>query len=87
MHKLAPFLRVPRLGGTPGLRLFGGFAFQGALQGLVEGGLGFVVFLLGDEALFVLDFEVEEFVLEGLEEHRRAASGRLGPWGGRVRTR
>lgn len=44
------------------LGLFGGFAFKGALEGLVEGGFGFVVFLLGDAALLVLDFEVKEFV-------------------------
>jgi hypothetical protein len=38
-------------------------AFQGALEGLIQGGLGFFVFLLADAALFVFDFEVEEFVL------------------------
>jgi len=59
------FARRTAEGGCPHileLGLFCGFAFQGALEGLVESGLGFFVFLLGDEALLVLDFEVEEFV-------------------------
>jgi hypothetical protein len=41
-----------------------GFAFQGALQCLVQCGFGFLVFLLTDAALFVFDFEVEEFVFQ-----------------------
>ena len=44
-----------------------GFAFQGALQGLVEGGLGFFVFLARDAALFVFDFEFEDLFFQGLE--------------------
>jgi len=43
--------------------LLGGLALQGALQGVVQGGLGFVVFLLGDAALLVFHFELEEFIL------------------------
>ena len=39
------------------------FAFQGALEGLVQGGLGLFVFLLGDAALFVFDFEFEQLFL------------------------
>lgn len=38
-------------------------AFQGAFQGLIQGGLGLFVFLLADAALFVFDLEVKEFVL------------------------
>ncbi len=38
-----------------------GFAFQGALEGLIEGGFGFLVFRLGDLALSAFDFELEEF--------------------------
>ncbi len=38
-------------------------AFQGALEGLVQGGLGFFVFLLADAALFVFDFEFEQLIL------------------------
>jgi hypothetical protein len=51
----------PRRNGTA-LR-FLGFAFQSPLESLVQGRLGLFVFLLADEALFVFDFEVEEFVL------------------------
>ena len=36
-------------------------AFQGALQGLVQGCFGFFVFLLTDLALLVFDFQLEEF--------------------------
>jgi hypothetical protein len=36
-------------------------AFQGALQGLVQSGFGFFVFLLADSPLFVFDFQLEEF--------------------------
>ena len=45
----------------PALRLLGGFAFQGTLEGLVQGGFGFFVFLLGNLALLVFDLEIEEF--------------------------
>ena len=44
------------------------FAFQGALQRLVQGGFRLFVLLLTDEALFVLDFEVEEFVLQAFQQ-------------------
>ena len=41
---------------------FLGLALQGALESLIEGGLGLFVFLLADASLFVFDLEVEEFV-------------------------
>jgi hypothetical protein len=44
------------------LRLgFLGFAFQGALEGLIEGGLGFLVFCWRDLVLAAFDFQLEEF--------------------------
>jgi len=46
-----------------------GFAFQGALEGLVEGGFGFLVLRLRDLALAAFDFELEEFFLEAFEQH------------------
>ena len=55
------------------LRLLG-FALQGALQGLIEGGFGAVVFLLGDAALFVFHFELEEFFFQGFEQHGGGAT-------------
>lgn len=39
-----------------------GFALQGAIQGLIEGGLGLLVFRLRDLALPAFDFELEEFL-------------------------
>jgi len=44
-----------------------GFASQGALQCLIQGGLGFFVLLLTDAALFVFDFEFEEFIFQAFE--------------------
>ena len=49
---------------------FLGFAFQGALQGLIEGGFGAFVFLLRDAALFVLHFELEDFFFQCFQQHR-----------------
>ena len=45
------------------------FAFKGALQGLIEGGFGFFVFVVRDAALFVFDFELEELFFQGFEQH------------------
>jgi len=45
-----------------------GFAFQGALEGLVQGGFGFFVLLLTDAALFVFDFEFEEFFFQAFQQ-------------------
>jgi hypothetical protein len=45
------------------------FAFQGALEGLVQGGLRAFVFLLADAALFVFDLELEEFFFQAFEQH------------------
>jgi hypothetical protein len=57
-------------GGTPALRLcLLRFAFQGALEGLVQGGLGAFVFLLADAALFVFHFELEELFFQAFEQH------------------
>ena len=44
-----------------------GFASQGALQGLIQGCLGFFVLLLTDETSLVLDFEFEEFFFQAFE--------------------
>ncbi len=40
---------------------FLGFALQGALERLIQGGFRFLVFRLGDLALAAFDFELEEF--------------------------
>lgn len=48
---------------------FLGFAFQGALQRLIQRGFCAFVFLLADDALFVFDFELEDFFFQGLEQH------------------
>src|ERR1039457_246617 len=50
------------------------FSFQGALQSLIEGGLGALVFLLRDAALFVFHFELEDFIFQGFEQPRRRAA-------------
>ena len=57
-----------------------GFALQGALQRLIEGGLGFLVFGLRDLALAALDFELEEFFFQGIEQDggRAGCRGRRG---------
>ncbi len=44
-------------------------AFDGAFQGSVERGFGFVVFLLRDLALLVLDFQLKEFFLQSFQQH------------------
>jgi hypothetical protein len=44
------------------------FASQSALEGLVQGGFGFFVLLLTDAALFVFDFELEEFFFQAFEQ-------------------
>ena len=43
------------------------FTFQSALQRLVKRGFGFVILLLADPALFVFDFQFEEFVFQALQ--------------------
>ena len=53
---------------TFGLR-FLRFAFQGALERLIQGGLCAFVFLLADAALLVFYFEMEELFLQAFEEH------------------
>jgi len=59
--KIPTLSHKPRQGwGTRFLR-FLVLSFQGSLQGVVQGGFCFLVFLLGDAALFVLDFQFEEF--------------------------
>src|SRR5258705_1389062 len=49
------------------------FALDGSFQRAIEGGFGLLVFLLRDLALLVLDFELEEFFLQRLEQHGRAS--------------
>ena len=39
------------------------FPLEGAFQGLVQRGLGLVVFLLRDASLLVIEFQLEEFFL------------------------
>jgi len=46
------------------------FAFQGALQGLIQSSFSLFVLLLRDLALLVFDFEFEEFVFQSLQKHR-----------------
>ena len=55
-------------------------ALDGALQRAVQRGFGFFVFLLGDLALLVFDFELEEFFFQCFEQHR-------GSWRRRCRRR
>ena len=45
-----------------------GFALQGALQCLIEGGLRFFVLLLTNETLLVFDFEFEKFFFQAFEQ-------------------
>jgi hypothetical protein len=45
-----------------------GFALQGALQCLIEGGFRFFVLLLTNETLLVFDFEFEEFFFQAFEQ-------------------
>src|SRR5580765_8760684 len=68
--RLSPHFRTSELG-------FLAFALQGSLQCLVQGCLGSFVFLLADAALFMLDLELEEFILQTFKQ--------LGwiPWRGR----
>src|SRR5579863_1204235 len=79
----------PRAGGQPRPAVptqsvirgsgFLGFALQRVLQGLVQRGFRFFVLLLRDVALFVLDFELEEFFFQGFKQHGSgASSGRRG---------
>ena len=44
------------------------FAFQGSLESLVQGGFGFFVLLLTDAALFVFDFQFEEFLFQAFKQ-------------------
>jgi hypothetical protein len=46
------------------------FAFQGALQGLIQSGFSLFVLLLRNLALLVFDFEFKEFVFQSLQKHR-----------------
>src|SRR5579872_903491 len=48
-----------------------------ALESLVQGGFGLLVFLLGDTSLLVLKFELKKFFLQGVQQHRGLAQ-RLG---------
>jgi len=45
-----------------------GFALQGALQCLIEGGFRFFVLLLTNETLLVFDFEFEKFFFQAFEQ-------------------
>jgi len=61
-----------RTGETPVLHIpladFDCASLHGSLQRLVQRGLGFLVFLLRDSALFVFDFELEDFFFQGFEQ-------------------
>jgi hypothetical protein len=59
---------------------FLGFAFQGALEGLIQGGLRLQIFFPRDFPLCVLYFELEELFFQAFEEHgRRTARSRGSP--------
>jgi hypothetical protein len=47
---------------------FGYSALRCALQGLVQGGFGFLVFLLRDSALLVFDFELEDLFFQSSKQ-------------------
>ena len=49
--------------------LFQRCAFEGAFQSLIERRSGLFVLLLRDPALFMLHFELKQFVLQRFEEH------------------
>ena len=49
---------------------FLGFAFQGAVQRLVERGFRLLVFFFRNLALAAFDFELEEFFLQHAEQRR-----------------
>src|ERR1700733_13569793 len=63
------------VGGKLALR-FLGFPLECALQGLVLRGLGFVVLLLRNAALFMIEFQLEELFFQGLKQHVGSRSGR-----------
>jgi hypothetical protein len=44
-----------------------GFALQRAIEGLIEGGFGLLVFRWRDLALPAFDFELEEFFFQCIE--------------------
>ena len=58
--------------------LLGGFALESSLQGVVQGGFCFFILLLRDAALFVFDFELEEFFFQPFEEHGGGSARRSG---------
>jgi hypothetical protein len=47
---------------------FGYYALHCALQGLVQRGFGFLVFLLRDSALLVFDLELEDLFFQGSKQ-------------------
>src|SRR4029077_14746859 len=71
----------PQGGGVPRTirvsGLFGSFALEGALQSVVEGGLGLLVFLLRNVPLLVVDFELEKLFFQSFEQHGGRAMGRV----------
>ena len=50
-------------------------SLYGAFQRLVKRGFGFLVFLLGDSALFVFDFELEDLFFQGFQKQGGAICG------------
>src|SRR5580700_4007100 len=74
----------------PSLRPLG-FALERAVEGLIEGGFGLLVFRRRDLALPAFDFELEEFFFQCIAQHgvgtgrrSRPDGGRCESWGGSV---
>ena len=55
------------------------FAFQRAIEGLIESGFRALVFRLRDLALPAFDFQLEEFFFQGIEKHGRGTCCRGWP--------
>jgi len=51
-----------------GLHLLSSSTYS-ALQGLIKSSFVFLIFLLRDATLLALDFQLEEFFLQGLQQH------------------
>ena len=62
-------LRPPRLCVERRPLGFLGLASDGMSKRAVEGGLGFLVFLLRDLALLVFHFQLKDLFLQGLQQH------------------
>ena|SRR2546430_6636950 len=66
---IPPCIAIPAVSIERSLGLPGGFAFQGSLQGVVQGCLCRFVFLLGDLSLLAVHFQLEQLFFQALEQH------------------